>query len=172
MGHGLFIGMSESGKTTLAMQIAATLRQRWTIAVLDGRRTPAWQKLAHFWARTPAELKHYLFVTARAEKKRCMVFIDEAGSYCGVHQKENHDFATQGRHDGHSVFFISQRATQIAPIIREQCKWLYLFHSSETNARLLKEDFNKNEILDAPNLDQGEYLYIQKFEKVTRHRVW
>ena len=156
------LGMTESGKTTLAKAFCKRLKDRgWGTLVLDPLRDPAWDATGVF-----ADIVEFLSV-AKASR-RCFLFVDEAGMNCSQWDIESLWLATQSRHWGHSCVFVSQRAQQIAKTIREQCRFLYLFCCSKSDSKILADEWNRPILETANDLAQGEYFYAPRFGEVAR----
>lgn len=90
--------------------------------------------------------------------KSCALFIDESGQTIGRYAPEMEWLATQSRKWGHKAHFITQRASQISPTLRNQCTNLFLFKQSPTDSKILACDFVADELKNAHKLKQGEYL--------------
>jgi len=162
--HSLIVGMTESGKTTLAKNIAFQLmRKKQPVMVLDilGSQWPA-----NFQTTNIIEFMNYV-----SRVKNCYIFIDEAGEV-GKLNKEFYWLATRSRHFGHSVFFITQRSMQLKPIIRGQCQQLFLFCSTKKDCQILYEDFNHNELLTGNSLRQGTFLHAQRFSECRKIKLF
>ena len=158
--------MTESGKTTLAKQLAqeASKRGLGTI-VLDPLADPEWR--AHFQTRNAGE---FLDVVKRS--KSCAVFVDESGENVGRYDTQMHWLATRGRHYGHICHFISQRGQQISKTVRDQCGRLYLFNCSLTDAKMLADEWNKEELREAHALAKGEFFAVSRFGPVKRIKLF
>lgn len=104
-----------------------------------------------------------MFLKLARENKNLTLFIDESGEYCGQYAKEMWWLATQARHWGHQSVFIAQRANMVAKNIRDNCSKLFCFRISPSDAKLLSDDFCFQEILDAPALAQGDFIYIERY---------
>lgn len=163
MAHSLILGMTETGKTTLARDLAAVYRsQGWKNIALDPLRDPRWpcdyitddggEFLEVFWA-----------------SRRCMAFMDEGGESVGRYNDEMQTTATRGRHLGHSCHFIAQSAVQLAPIVRDQCTHLFLFCSGAKSGKTLAEEFNAPELEMCVALKRGEYFHAVKGGGCTFH---
>ena len=121
MAHNLILGMTESGKTTLAKELCLRLKARGiSTLVLDSLSDPGWE--ADFITENPDE---FLSVYFDPNTRYCAAFIDEAGDYAGRYDWAMVKSATRGRHWGHMNFYISQRGIQIARTIRDQCSNLF-----------------------------------------------
>src|SRR5271154_7447046 len=101
MAHSLVLGMTESGKTTLAKRMAWRYQARDVkVIVLDPLCDPEWQ--ADFQTSDPEE-----FLSAFWASQKCAVFIDEAGQSIGRYNEVMQRTATRGRHWGHAVHFVT-----------------------------------------------------------------
>lgn len=157
MGHSLILGMTESGKTTLAKRLASQYRARGVgVLVLDPIDDPDWPN--DFKTGDPAE-----FLEVFWQSQRCAVFIDEAGESVGRYDTVMHKTATKGRHWGHACHYISQRSTQIAPIVRDQCSNLFLFCTAFEDCKTHAKEWNNHKIKMASTLKKGEYVYCTRF---------
>lgn len=165
MPHALIVGISESGKTTLALQLAQQYKTSGIgVLVLDPLKNPAWQ--ADFIS---ADEKEFLDVFWRS--RSCMIFIDEAGEAVGRYNLSMQKTVTRGRHWGHFVHVISQRGVQINMTVRDQCRHLFLFCSSRKDGEVYAAEFNKPELAECSALLQGEYFHASRFGGVEKCRV-
>jgi hypothetical protein len=166
MAHTLILGMSESGKTTLGKELSRELKaNKRIVLVLDPMNDPGWSAdfrttnqdafLEYFWANT-----------------ECMCFIDESAQMVGRYDILMQETATRGRHFGHSVFFLSQRGAQISATVRAQCRHLYLFASAKDDCKILANEFNKQELLNANALPQGHFYHASRFGACELRRLW
>lgn len=163
MAHVLINGMTESGKTTLARNLAGYyMHQQYGVLVLDPLMDPRWP-----CSFITDDQEEFLDVFWRS--RRCIAFLDEGGESVGRYATAMQQTATRGRHWGHSCHYICQRAVQLAPIVRDQCSHLFLFCSSARDGKILAEEFNKPELETCSTLTQGEYIHAVKFGQTTRH---
>lgn len=166
MAHSLILGQTESGKTTLAKQFAGFFRQQSRmVLVLDPMNDPNWP--ADFRTADPAKFMEVFFAN-----KEAYVFIDESGKAIGKYDTEMEQLATIGRHWGHSCFFLSQRGAQINTTVRAQCRHLFLFTSSSADCKVLANEFNAPELLQATALPQGSYYHKARFGPLETGRVF
>lgn len=146
--HSLILGMSESGKSSLAKKLIKQLRsQGYKTLVLDPNKDPSFN--ADFQTKDPLEFER-VFKSSRS----CFCFIDESG-YIGKFSECLKESATRGRHFGHSFFFLAQKATQIEPLVREQCSGLFLFRAGLQSRKILAEEYDSPELLEP--LEMLEY---------------
>lgn len=165
MAHVLILGMTESGKTTLARTLAQHYKRNGVgVLVLDPLSDPRWP--CDF---VTADSDEFLDVFWRS--RRCVAFMDEGGESVGRYNTAMQATATRGRHWGHSCHFIAQRATQLAPIVRDQCTHLFLFCSSLKDGEILADEWNKPELAECAKLRQGEYIHAVKFGASKRHTL-
>ncbi len=161
--HSEIIGMTESGKTCLAMIIAKRLKSmKKTVVVLDPMHNPRWE--CDFRTSDADELNDFL-----EENRSCYVFVDECGKLFNNGNDLTHDWmATRSRHYGHSFHFIAQRAMQIPRTMRDQCNRLFLFTSSASDGAILADEWNKPEIRECNILPQYHFLRCSKFDDSER----
>lgn len=155
-----------SGKTTVAKKLAQTAKASDRgVLVFDPIRDPTWG--ADFVTDKMSE-----FLRIAKMNKNCTLFIDEAATACGNHDRESHWLATQARHWGHQSVFISQRPAQVAKNIRDNCSKLFCFRISPSDAKIYADEWCYQEILNAPDLPQGECLYLPRFGQATKMTVF
>ena len=161
--HVLILGMTESGKTSLARAMCHAYKARGiSTLVLDPLNDPRWQ--ADFQTSNPAD-----FLRVYWANKKCAAFIDEGGLVAGRFDDTMITTATQGRHWGHNNHYISQRATLLSLTIREQCSELYLFAMAKAGCKSLAEDFNKPQLLEASEFLDGTYFRCGRFIPLSKH---
>lgn len=166
MAHVLILGMTESGKTTLALRLAARYKQAGCgILVLDPIGDPRWH--ADFITSDPEE-----FLRVFWNSQRCMAFIDESGDAVGRYDRAMIKTATRGRHWGHSCHYITQRAVDISRTVRDQCTQLFLFASSINDGKVHAQEWNKPELQNCHTLKRGEYYSAPRFGQLTKGAVF
>lgn len=75
------------------------------------------------------------------------------------------ELATQGRHWGHKMFFITQRVKQLSTNLRDQCSEVVIFKQSLADTKDLANEFVEPEINNAHKLEKGEFIYIRDGKK-------
>jgi hypothetical protein len=149
--------MTESGKTTYAKKLVSAFKQQGIKSiVLDILCDPDFN--ADYQTNKQDE-----FLKTVWNSRSCIVVIDEGAEAVGQYNKAMFSLATRGRHWGHTCVFITQRATGIAPIVRDQCGAVVLFKAGVKNGEMLAEDFSCLELKDCTKLDKGQYLYKSRF---------
>lgn len=162
MAHVLILGMTLSGKTTLAKQLAPVYRaQGIKVGVLDPLGDPEWQ--ADFQTTNADE-----FLKAFWASRQCAWFIDESGDAVGRYDDAMQRTATRGRHWGHRVHYITQRGAQLSRTVRDQCSKLFLFTTSLEDSKIHANEWNKPELRQAYTLHQGEYFHTDRFSPLMR----
>ncbi len=155
--HTLIVGITESGKTTLAKKLSKKF-------VSEGFNVIVLTSVFDEW---PVGVIVYddqeKFLKAFWASKRCVVFIDEGGETIGRFNKSMEQTATKGRHYGHTCFFMGQRATLINATVRGQCSQLFCFSQGSKDAELLAEEWNQPELKEAPLLRRGECFVVRRF---------
>lgn len=166
MAHVLILGMTESGKTTLATELARNYQANgFNVIVLDAMLDPRWPG-EHVYTDKGQ------FLDVVTNSRRCMVFVDEAGEAVGQYEKEMFWLATRGRHAGHSCHFITQRAQQLSPTVRLQASYLGLFNCGASDARLLSDEWNRPELKQANTLAKGQYFWTGRFTPLETRKLW
>jgi hypothetical protein len=157
MSHCLIVGMTESGKTTLAKRLAARYKSNGVpVIVLDSLNDPEWN--GDFQTTDPDEFLRVFWAS-----KRCACFIDEAGDAVGRYNTVMQRTATRGRHWGHAVHFISQRSIQLAPTVRDQCGHIFLLTSSVKDGKVHADEWNQPKLATCNQLKKGNYFHCTRF---------
>ena len=120
MPHSLIVGMSESGKTTLAKRMCQRTKA-------SGRGTGVLDPLHDNWDADFQTDDPELFLQTFWQSRSCDFFIDEAGDSVGHYDKPMIQTATRGRHWGHNCYYITQRSQSLSPTVRAQCRYIFLF---------------------------------------------
>lgn len=168
MPHVLIIGMTESGKTTLATGFSRSYQAKGIkTIILDPMCDQRWG--ADYQTTDKDE---FLAVVQHPETRSCALFIDESGEQIGQYEREMFWLATRGRHYGHNSHFITQRATQLSPTVRDQCSYLFLFNCSIDDSTQLAKEFNRPELKAANTLAKGEYFQCPRWGQIVRSRVF
>jgi hypothetical protein len=166
VAHVLILGTSESGKTTLAKMLARQYKRAGMgVLVLDPLMDPQWQ--ADFMTSDEEQ-----FLKRFWASRNCFAFMDEGGDSVGRFNTAMQKTATRGRHWGHSCHYITQRATQLAPIVRDQCRHLFAFALSRKDGETLAADFLCDDLLNVHALGQGDYIHVERFGGVQRGNVF
>ena len=163
--HSLIIGMTESGKTTLAKMLCTKLRKaKKRCFVLDPLLDPEWD--AEFITKNSGE-----FINRVKRERNLYLFVDESSEAIGRYNTEMQWLATQSRHWGHSCFFITQGVTQIAPIIRSNTSRVYAFACGESSTKLLAEEYRKKELAELEHIGKGEFYIVERFAPMRRGKI-
>ncbi len=164
--HTLITGMTESGKTTLARITAVGLiRKKKQVWVLDPCDDDQWADGCRVFNDIET------FLPAVRSKTDLFLFVDESGYSLDRYEPEHNWLATTSRHQGHSVTFIGQRFTQLAPIIRTNCSQCYMFAQPRKDIEAVAEEFNEDSLLEAPKLQQFEFVRLGRFSPPLHGRV-
>lgn len=154
--HSLIAGVTESGKTTLAKYMAELHRaQGFGVLVL----TSVWEK----WPADYQTTNESDFLTNFWGSQQCVAFIDEGADTVGRYNVAMRETATKGRHWGHSVYYLVQSPALIDPTVRKQCSQLFCFAIAPGDAKALAEEYLQPALLDAPTLQQFEYIRALRF---------
>lgn len=166
MAHSLILGMTESGKTTLAKKLAIEyLKKGVNVIVLDPLSDPDWN--CSYITDNVSE-----FLSVFWKSKSCAAFIDEAGEAVGRYDTVMQKTATKGRHWGHACHYLSQRGSQISRTVRDQCSNLFLFTTALEDSKIHSREWNKIELKQASTLNQGSYYHATRFGKISKSKVF
>jgi hypothetical protein len=166
MPHYLIVGMTESGKSTLAKLLAKQWKKSGLpIAVLDPLAYPDWP--CDFHTSRPENFLRHL----KTHKEKAWAIIDEGGVAIGRYNEAMNWCFTTSRHIGWNVLVITQGVTQLPPIVRGQCSGVFLFQCANTNWQILAEEFNRPELVSLSRLGKGEFLFIPRFGEILKGRV-
>lgn len=169
MAHSLIIGMTMSGKTSLARKLVGEYQKNnISSLVLDPLEDPAWSQAGARWQTADGEL----FLQNVFRARNCAIFVDESGEAIGRYSGEMKKLATRSRHYGHNAHFISQRAVDIDKTIRDQCANLFCFRVSKKDAETLADEYGYEELLDCSRLEKGEFVKCGRFLQPQRIRLF
>ncbi|RRJ97873.1 hypothetical protein Ga0100231_005315 [Opitutaceae bacterium TAV4] len=114
--HEAILGQTGSGKSHLAKHKASHLKASGIGVLVLHMDIEPWPLACHSWQTDdPAEFLR-MFWAAR----NCACFMELADAEVDKYDLGFHRCFTKGRHFGHRCFFVSQRAAQVHPAIREK----------------------------------------------------
>lgn len=146
--HRAIIGMTGSGKTHSAKGTARDVKASGRgVLVLHKPREPWPAECASWQTSDPAE-----FLRVYWASRSCDCFMELADADVSKWDEGFHKCFSQGRHEGHRNYYLSQRAAMVHPNIRENCSSLCLFAVPIKGARLWAEEFNDPTLLRAVTL--------------------
>lgn len=162
--HTLILGGQGSGKSHAAHLLAERdVKAKLPVFIHDPHGTvsswPSGPLVYHF-----ASVE--LLIDALKKSQRVKAYIEESGESIG----RGRDavplqwLSTGSRKWGHVVTFIAQEAQQLLPVIRKNCTRGLIFRQSETNAKLLANDFADKGLMRITELQQYEFLYVERFK--------
>ena len=169
MPHGAIIGLTTSGKTFLARQLAAGFMkadfasQGNKVMALHKPREP-WEdgKECDFCTSDPeefiAEHKKQAALNCKHGTKT-VAFLELSDSAVDKYDVRFHKYFSEGRHDGVRFFYLTQRGATVHPNIRENCVSLYLFMCGGAAAKLWAEEFADKKILEAAELPAHYFVH-------------
>lgn len=133
-------------------------RQGRGILVLDPMYDPGWPRGENCFVTASKEQ----FLAAVWRSKSCEVFVDEAGDAIGQYDLLMRKLATRGRHWGHNCYFMTQDAKSVAPVLRAQCRYLFLFQMHKERAKDLAIGWNEDRLIEAGDLPLGQCFVKRK----------
>lgn len=154
MPHGAIIGMTTSGKTTLAKEMAKAFRARGVETLVLRKPREVWPAASASWQTDDPER----FLSAFWQSKSCACFMELSDGAVSKWDERFHKCFTEGRHEGHRCFYISQFASTVHPVIRGNCESLYLFTVDYDGAKKWSSSFCDVALLDAVKLPQFHFL--------------
>lgn len=158
--HTLICGVTLSGKTTLARELArAAADAGQNVIVFDpvGTATAGggWPASAIVFDDSAAFFEY----VERPDVIGAHVFIDEAADFFSVGDRSNFWLLTRGRHFYLHVYLIAQRPKMIAPNARTQCGRCYMFRLAVEDADEIGRDFGHSQ-LGRQSLDKGDFFIL------------
>lgn len=165
MPHTLIIGMTESGKTSLAKKLAQEYKSKGIeVLVLDPLGDPGWEVEKVY--DDPEEYLEEVF-----KKRHCALFIDESGEMIGRYSGVMGKLATRSRHYGHNAHFIVQRCAQLDKTVRDQCSYIYLFRVSKKDSETLSDEYCQEALKSSATLDKLEFIMLARFKNPRRMKL-
>lgn len=171
--HTLISGVTESGKTTLARELARALAAAGqNVIVYDpvGSATAGggWPASAVVFD----DSSEFFDYVERPDVIGAHVFIDEAADFFGVGDKQNFWLLTRGRHFYLHVYLIAQRPKMIAPNARSQCGRCYMFRLAVEDADEIGRDFGHS-LLGKTSLERGDFFILESgTSKIRRANIF
>lgn len=152
------VGVSESGKSSLARRLIAEARAAMPELPLYVR-----DPLGYEWEGASGYFNTSEELRALMQKygTPAIVVVDEAVDFFRVGQVENHWILTRGRHEGLLPICIAHRVKMMAPNVRAQFSDLYVFNSAPEDADAMAGDYNVRELLDVSELPAGEFYHVR-----------
>jgi len=160
MAHTLCVGVTQSGKTTLARLISrGLLSNKKRVIVFDplgtGTAGGGWGAGAEIFD----DKGKFLDLMHDPAFYDAHIFVDESHHIFSLDQRENLWMLTQGRHYGMNFFLLTQRPTKIAPDARHNCGSCYTFRLAVDDARAIGADYGHSDIHKI-SLDRGDFLLL------------
>lgn len=153
--HGTIAGITGSGKTFLAMNHAAGFIKAGIKTLVLRKPGEIWPAASASWQTEDVEAFLSMFDRAR----RCVCYMELPDSGAKKNDERIHLCFSRGRMFGHRCFFLTQRAAQVHPTIRENCTELFLFTSAAKGAAVWAEEFADPELEKAATLPQFAFLH-------------
>lgn len=162
-GHGLILGPTKCGKSTLAHAIAKDYQTHGVNSLVFDPHMQSWPVPSQHQF---TDLEKFLAVARRSQ--RCALFIEEAGEALGRGRiaRQSQWITTGSRKWGHTAYLLAQEAQQLLPVIRSCCARGFIFRQSKRNAEMLVNDFADERLMQATTLGRFEFLYAEKMGDV------
>lgn len=163
MPHATIAGMTKSGKTHCARQLAmGFVASGVPTLVLHKPREPWDKKEATTQTPDPETfLALYKKIGAQNEAtgKTCAAFMELSDAAADKYDERFHKCYSEGRHSGFRNFFLTQRAQFVHPAIRENCELIYLFNCTPKACDVWVEEFNDEKLSLAAYLPPHYFLH-------------
>jgi ABC-type glutathione transport system ATPase component len=160
-GHWLIVGMTESGKSTLARSLAREYAAGGHVPiVLDVTRNREWGSTAIIFDDPDALLAYV------RDPEKCLrqpIFVEEAGLSIGKYQSQFQWLTTFSRHHGMRCHIVAQRAEMVDKTTRSQCTNLAAFGLSFDDAKAYAREFNGPEIMQCVSFKPGTYIHKTRY---------
>lgn len=144
--HTACLGQTGSGKTFATQCIAASIITQGMKTIVLHKPDEPWSAASASWQTHDPE--EYLRMYWASRNVACFMELSDAD--VGKYDKRFHDCFTRGRHGGRHNFYLSQRAAQVHPNIRENCASLLLFSVGKAAANLWAEEMNDPRLVSGP----------------------
>lgn len=173
--HGAILGMTESGKTFLARQMARDFRKSDIRTIVLRKELEPWStKEAWFQTDNPEEFLSQYERIGRDNQRTgnsAVCFMELADADVDKYDIRFHRCFTRGRHMGFRCYYMTQRAASVHPAIRENCSQLYIFTVARKGAQLWADEFCDEEILKAATLPSHRFIHKETRYAPARFRV-
>lgn len=174
MSHATIAGMTESGKTHCARQIARGLLASGVRTLVLHKPREPWDKKEASQQTSDPELflSAYEAIGKHNSKtgQSCAAFMELSDATVDKYDSRFHLCFTQGRHDGFRNFFLTQRAAFVHPAIRENCSLIYLFNCTPKACDIWVEEFNDERLSLAADLPP--HYYVHKSARFSPARLY
>lgn len=156
MGHMIIAGLTESGKTTVALEVVSAKRQAENakVLVLD-------PNLADWDCDFITDDCDEFMRVAKSEQS-CYLVIDESGESLDKYDDSLKWLGTRSRHFGHRLIVIAQEMTLLNKTIRGQCSDLILFEVNWQDAKDWAKLFNDKTLENASTLTDYKYYFKRR----------
>jgi GTPase SAR1 family protein len=134
MAHRLIVGMTGSGKTTLAKQYCEEYKSR-------GGSVLVFDPIGDTWPSEYVYNDFDEFCDVAKKSRNCLLIVDESAEAIGRNAGDYMWLGTRSRHLGHTVVFITQRPQGVDRMVRDQCEDISCFMLSKYDAEQLVREY-------------------------------
>ena len=162
--HVLFIGVSLTGKTTLARHHANILdKANYDLVVYDPVQTTtingSWPANAKI-ITSPEEFHKLVDRLQGTPDRPVFLFVDESADIFGHSETHAHWIPRRIRHQNVYLRLIAQRPKMLHPDVRTQCAVAYQLRLARDDARMICADFGHGPEVYNIQLDKGDCLLL------------
>jgi len=163
---GVVCGGSKSGKTSLAIAIGRALRRD------HGLRSLVFDPYSYKqewgpWAWVTPDLAK--FRAAVAGSHGCAVIWDESTLTLAAGTDDAEGFFTAIRHRHRAFFLVTHDVKKLSPTMRGSIDHAFIFRQTDERSRDWAGIFADNDLRQASQLNQYEFLAKKSFRPVVRH---
>lgn len=155
--HLFVLGLSKTGKSTLARAIASGFKKRGTGVIVCDPMSGKWD--ADFVTADFGE-----FVRVYEKSRSCLAVVDECHLIADATEKRwLMSMNAVGRHYGNTNLMIGHRVTSVPKSARMLAERFLVFKQAPDDAREIYGDYPHDLIRELPTLQRGEYLDFDTF---------
>ncbi len=157
--HSLIIGVTNSGKSTLAKKISQIFFSKGiNVFIFDPYASSNWSSQSRDFKFSKPDN----FIGKINQLKRGVLIIDEAPLLFDDYKNEMNGLMMRGRQQGLKIFLLAQRYKNLPPNSRGNANLVYAFSQSPEDTKLIKLDYPK--CPDLASFQQGEYVALTTFD--------
>lgn len=168
MAHGLIVGISGTGKSSLAKWLARALKSTpgFYVAVLDKLRDPDW--CGHLVTHDPDVYWRQIIKVARPLKKKIALIYEESRLSKARDDEALSLAAAAGRHPGIKLWPIAQRLAHVHPDVRENVAERWIFRIESDDAVAMAKGLRLDALREAADLPNLHFFRIRAGQPLQR----
>ena len=156
--HLYLVGMTRTGKTTLARALASSISRSRHVLIYDPTQSANGHNVGGWPGLVCADWE--MFRESFWASRNCFVIIDEAPTAFREHGKEATPMILRGRHQGHVCAMLSQRHVLMDKSARGQASQLFAFTVDPDDSDELARDWNCPALRNCYQLPPHSYISL------------